>query len=96
MKLPDFILVSRKTNSLLSRCSTARGSISWLSLGGPTKVKNCKTFLFTECSLKVENKKHFISFQFAKMHYEVAKCHSQLCQIVGFSKDFDQNGDMVS
>ena len=43
-------------NSWLSRCSTARGSSSGLSLGGPTKVKAHKFFLFTEGSLKVENK----------------------------------------
>ena len=42
-------------NSWLSRCSTARGSSSGLSLGGPTKVKASKSFLFTEGSLKVEN-----------------------------------------
>ena len=43
-------------NSWLSRCSTARGSSSGLSLGGPTKVKASKSFLFTEGSLKVEDK----------------------------------------
>ena len=44
--------------SWLSRCSTARGSGSRLSCGGPTKVKAHKTFLFTEDLLKVENKGH--------------------------------------
>ena len=43
-------------NSRLSRCSTARGSDSRFSLGGPTKVKASKAFLFTEGSLKVERK----------------------------------------
>ena len=43
-------------NSRLSRCSTAWGSSFGLSLGGPTKVKVCKSFLFTEGSLKVQNK----------------------------------------
>ena len=42
--------------SRLPRCSTARGSDSGLSLGSPTKVKTRKSFLFTENSLKVENK----------------------------------------
>ena len=37
----------------LSRSSTARGSGSVLSLGGPAKVKACKSFIFTEGSLKV-------------------------------------------
>ena len=40
----------------LLRSSTARGSSTRLSLVGPTKVKACKFFLFTEGSLKVENK----------------------------------------
>ena len=41
---------------------------SWLSIiyglsrGGPTKVKAGKSFLFTEGSLKAENKEHFILF----------------------------------
>ena len=46
----------------LSRCITARGSGSGLSLGGPTKVKVHKSFLFTEGSHKVENKEHLVEF----------------------------------
>ena len=46
-------------NSWLSRCSTARGSDSGLSLGGPTKIKAHKSFLFAEGSLKVEIKNMF-------------------------------------
>ena len=42
-------------NSQLSRCSTARGSSTGLSLVGPTKVKARKSFIFPEGSLKVEN-----------------------------------------
>ena len=49
---------SKMKYSGLSRCSTARGDISGICLGGPTKVKACKYFLFTEPSLKVENKEH--------------------------------------
>ena len=37
----------------MSRCSTVRGSRSGLSMGGPTKVKAFKSFLFTDGSLKV-------------------------------------------
>ena len=44
----------------LSRCSTARVSFSGLSLGGPTKVDACKSFLFTEGYLKVENIEHLV------------------------------------
>ena len=40
----------------LSRCSTARGSCSGFSLGGPTNVSACKYFLFTGSYLTVENK----------------------------------------
>ena len=40
-------------NSQLLRCSTVRGAIFGLSLGGPTKVKARKSFLFTEGSFKV-------------------------------------------
>ena len=42
--------------------STAKGSGSGLSLGGHTKVGASKSFLFTEGSLKVENKEHLINF----------------------------------
>ena len=44
----------------LWRCSTARGSGSVLSLGGPTMVKAQKSFLFTKGLLKVENKEHLV------------------------------------
>ena len=48
--------------SHLSRCSTARGSSSGLSPGGPFKVKVRKSFLFTEGSLTVENREHLFDF----------------------------------
>ena len=48
--------------SQLSRCNTARGSISRLSLKGPTMIKACKYFLFTEGSLKTENKEQLVDF----------------------------------
>ena len=48
--------------SRLLRCGTARGSGFRLSLGGPTKVKARKSFLFTEGLHKVENKKHLVDF----------------------------------
>ena len=73
--------------SRLLGCSTARGSGSGLSLGGPTKVNARKSFLFTGGSLKVEIKNtclillsHFILSCFAKMLYAVAKC-SQICRL---------------
>ena len=40
--------------SQLSRCRAAIGSDFRLSLGGPTKVKDNKPFLFNEVSLKAE------------------------------------------
>ena len=49
-------------NSWLSKCSTAWGFKTGLSLVGPTKVKACKSFLFTDGSLKVENKEHLFGF----------------------------------
>ena len=49
-------------HSWLSRCSTARGSCSGLSLEGSTKVNAGKSFLFTEDSLKVENKEYLVNF----------------------------------
>ena len=49
-------------HSWLSRCSTARGSCSGLSLEGSTKVNAGKSFLFTEDSLKVENKEYLVDF----------------------------------
>ena len=48
--------------SLLSRYSTARGSSTGLSQEGPSKVKACKSFLFTKGSLEVENKEHLVDF----------------------------------
>ena len=45
------IILVRNKHSQLSKCSTARGSGSGLSVGGPTKVKAHKSFLFTEGSL---------------------------------------------
>ena len=48
--------------SRLSRCSTARICSTKLSLVGPTKVKAHKSFLFSEDSLKVENKEHLVDF----------------------------------
>ena len=47
-------------NGWLLRCSTARRSSNGLFLVGPTKVKACKSFLFNEGSLKVENKEHLL------------------------------------
>ena len=49
-------------DSQLSRCSTARGHSSELSLVGSTKVKAHKSFLLTVGSLKVENKQHLVYF----------------------------------
>ena len=43
----------KEIHSWLLRLSTARGTSSRSSLGGPTKVKACKYFLFTESSLTV-------------------------------------------
>ena len=40
-------------NNCLSRCSTARGSNTASCLVGPTKVKACKSVLFTKSSLVV-------------------------------------------
>ena len=41
--------------SRLSRCGTAKGSSTRLFRVGPIKVKACKSFLFTDGPLKVEN-----------------------------------------
>ena len=40
--------VRNKPHSLLSRRNTARGSSTGLVIVGPTKVKACKSILFTE------------------------------------------------
>ena len=48
-------------NSWLSRCSTARGSVTWFSVG-PTTVKAHRSVLFTESSLVVINKKRLVDF----------------------------------
>ena len=50
-----YIFQYNRIYSRLSRCFTARWSSSWLSLGGRTKVRACKSFLFTVGSLKIEN-----------------------------------------
>ena len=41
---------------------SARGSNTGLSLLGPTKIKACKSFLFTEGSLRVEDEEHLVNF----------------------------------
>ena len=46
----------------LPRFITARWSNTGLSLVGTNKVKARKSFLFTEGSLKVENKEHLFDF----------------------------------
>ena len=55
-----------------------------LSQIDPDRVKAHKSFLFIEGSPEVENKEHL--FEYEKI----------IGQIVGFSKDKDQNGDRVS
>ena len=45
-----------------ARCSTARGSNTGLNSVGPTKFKTCKSFQFTEGSLKVENMSAWSSY----------------------------------
>ena len=41
---------------------------SVVGLQGPTKVKAPKSFLFTEGSLKVENKEHFFDFDISHVY----------------------------
>ena len=53
---------SRVLRCSAAPCSAARGSRTGFSLVGPTKVKACKSFLFTESSLKVENKEDLVDF----------------------------------
>ena len=62
LKYEEIYFDSSKIYSRLSRYSTARGSGSRLSLGGPTKVMALKSFLITESSLKFEIKEHLIDF----------------------------------
>ena len=79
----------------LSRCSTARGAISGISHRGLTQVKARKSFLFTEGSLKVENKEHLCavkarkSFLFAQGSLKVENkehlCTSGLAQTHKYS-----------
>ena len=78
--LPTKDMILQMTNTQLSRCITASWSSSGLSLGGPTKVKALKSFLFTEGSLRVESKEHLFKFvvtlflsHFAQMRQAVAK-----------------------
>ena len=49
-----------KIFSRLLRRSTARGSSTRLFRVGTTKVKACRSFLFTDSPLKVENKEHLV------------------------------------
>ena len=83
--------------SQLSRCSTARVSVTRFSLVGPTKITARKYFLFTEGSLKVENKEQLFDFVFivnlfaSKVEDEVI-----ISQIVRISEGCDQNGNRVS
>ena len=70
------------------RCSAAKGSSSGISLGGPTKVKPGKSFLFTEGSLTVENKEHSMNSLSTTMEdfhqkEEVFRCHRRKLHMVG-------------
>ena len=47
-------------HSQMSRCNTARGSITRLFHAGPTKVKSCKSFQFTDGHFKVENNEYLV------------------------------------
>ena len=71
-------------HSRLSRCNTARGYCSGLSLGSPTKVEARKSYLLTEGSLKVENNEHLFEFVVYFQEFEDDKIISQ---IVGISED---------
>ena len=64
------------TCCLLSWCSTTCGSNSRLYFIGSTKVKAGKSFLFTEGSLKVENKEHL--FDFVVTIYFTSLCFSAM------------------
>ena len=46
--------------SCIIGCRGAIQSVSGLSLGGPTKLKACKSLIYTEGSLWVENKEHLV------------------------------------
>ena len=69
-------------NSQLSRCSTARGSSSGLSLGGPSKVKARKSFLFPEGFLGVENKEHLFDFN-VTLHFISLCSNAPLLSLLG-------------
>ena len=57
---PFTVQYLRHMYSQLSRCRTAGGSSTGLFCVGPTKVKACKSLLFTDGPLKVENKEHLV------------------------------------
>ena len=60
----DLFIWIREQNyicSLLSKFSTARGLNTRFSLVGPTKVKACKSFVFSQKLRIVENKELFFS-----------------------------------
>ena len=61
-------------NSPLLRCSTARGSNSGLSLGGPSKVKAHKSFLFIEHSTQPQ----FLNLNFKSLAQNHALLSSAL------------------
>ena len=56
--------------SRLSRCSTAKGSITRLFLVGPAKVKASKSILLTEGSPEVEIKKTCLTLLSQSMSYK--------------------------
>ena len=70
----------REIYSWLSRCITARGFLSGLSLWVPTKFKARKSSYHIICSLRI---------CLLSVVWELVK-------FVGFSKGCDQNGDRVS
>ena len=59
------------THKLLARLSTARGSITELVPVGPTKVKACKSVLFTEGTPEVEIKNKAIFALVTKNYFSL-------------------------
>ena len=79
-----------------SRCCTAKGSNTKLSLVGPTKVKAHKPFLFTKKFPCIKNKEHLLDFVITFVYYQRVDNEKIISQIVRISEVCDQNGDWVS
>ena len=78
-RTPDYRNHTNTIHSRLSRCSTTRGSIAWVSRVSHTKVEALTSFLFTESSLVLQIKHTWLIFIVTLFSYKLYKINYSIC-----------------